>query len=468
MCGIVGFASAYTNGFTRDEMIAFTEMLYIDTFRGWDSTGVFSVHLNGNVNIAKKAVAGGEFIQHKEYKDWINQAVSNGMFVVGHNRAATRGEIKDENAHPFWVDDKIILVQNGTMYGDHKKHADVEVDSEAIAHILSKEDDIATALGQFHAAYALVWYNTETKKLHLIRNSARPLWIAKLKSGAVLWASEPETILYGAGHNKFAIEDMPKQIPEHTLITFDLGSRGNKWVRKEEPCLPKFKSETSQSSNMGPWVENEYGWTRSYHGQRIDHRRIASAYGCVKADDCGYADDLAAARRMASKHTNLFPHRSPKFDAHATPQVSAIEVESSFRDEAIRKYDVWFYQDQAKCNEDYLKAQELLKTSPTIIVQLQDFIPANSRADCKVWWVMGFDVTPGAPDIMYYWLMRGMTEEEVYVKACREEAYWEVEPHGPQKILFEKNGKHHGLIFGYCSTAKLVEINDNKEVKVVH
>ncbi len=102
-------------------------------------------------------------------------ALSKGWAIVGHNRKATRGTINDANAHPFWVDNKTVLVHNGTMFGDHKKHADTEVDSHAIAHVLSSEEDVEKALQSINAAYALIWYDVPTKQLNVIRNKDRPL-----------------------------------------------------------------------------------------------------------------------------------------------------------------------------------------------------------------------------------------------------------------------------------------------------
>ena len=46
MCGIVGIATKQNNGFTSAEGDMFRDMLYLDAFRGWDSTGVFGVDKN--------------------------------------------------------------------------------------------------------------------------------------------------------------------------------------------------------------------------------------------------------------------------------------------------------------------------------------------------------------------------------------------------------------------------------------
>ena len=104
MCGIVAYLTAYSNGFGYNESKVFNNMLFLDTLRGWDSTGVFGVSNVGNVGILKAAINAPNFMQTQEYKDFMAEAVKNGMCLIGHNRAATRGSVTDANAHPFVIE----------------------------------------------------------------------------------------------------------------------------------------------------------------------------------------------------------------------------------------------------------------------------------------------------------------------------------------------------------------------------
>lgn len=225
MCGLVGVFNKLSNGFTQGQKDVFSTLLMIDTLRGEDSTGAFMVNYHGEVDLIKQATSAPEFIANPAYKKFLDRAYRDGACLIGHNRKATKGDIVDENAHPFVVDDKIVLVHNGTMWGDHKKHADVEVDSHAIAHLLAKHD-IEDALGQFFGAYALIWYDVEEEAVHLVRNKERPLWWMETEHSWV-WSSEESMLLFVAHRMGIKVLSKPQLIGEDVLNTFTLDNR--KW-----------------------------------------------------------------------------------------------------------------------------------------------------------------------------------------------------------------------------------------------
>lgn len=246
MCGLVAVINKYRNGFSNDQLDVFEQLLFIDTLRGEDSTGVFGVSSDGNVNITKGAVDGPKFVNTSEWKAHRSKAFANGWALIGHNRKATRGSINDENAHPFWVDDKLVLVHNGTLHGDHKKIADTEVDSHAIAHALSENTDVEKVLQGINAAYALIWYDIQNKALKVIRNSQRPLhWVET--TGAVYIASEAEMLHMILSRNKIHGASEIHMFPEYNLNVWELQSDRSvkesaktidasyRYVKKEEP-----------------------------------------------------------------------------------------------------------------------------------------------------------------------------------------------------------------------------------------
>ena len=281
MCGIVAVISKSKYGFNHKDMEIFENLLYIDTLRGPDSTGVFLVSNDGNVEIAKGAVDGPTFLRSEEWKAMKKKAISDGWAIVGHNRKATRGSITDENAHPFWVDDKLVLVHNGSMYGGHKHHKDVEVDSHAIAHVLAEQPDTEKALQSINAAYALIWYDVENKKLNLIRNKDRPL-------------------AHTADHNAWFITS------ETEIMDFVMTRASYNKQPKPSVGFPV--------GNMHTWTLNEdKGSTLSY--QDVDHEyKFQKTYGTASQSDDEYAcayGAWGAAALYGSHGTEVVPTQTP-------------------------------------------------------------------------------------------------------------------------------------------------------------
>ena len=253
MCGIVGVITGDKWGFNKEALDSFELMLYMDTLRGEDSTGVFLVERNGNVHIAKQVGDGAAFLRSKEWKDLRGMAFSSGWALIGHNRKATKGSITDENAHPFWVDDKIVLVHNGTV-NNHKKMADTEVDSHAIANAISKSTDVGTTIQEIDGAFALVWCNADENTVSVVRNDERPLH-HNMTKGTWLISSEADIL-------EFAVNRAGAKLDKKT-VQFPVGS-WHTWQRKgDETTLNyeqlKFKeNKTYTSWNVGKHFASAY------------------------------------------------------------------------------------------------------------------------------------------------------------------------------------------------------------------
>lgn len=280
MCGIVGYIANRKHGFNNNEVKAVKELLYINALRGIDSTGVFYVNNKGDTQTHKEVGESAKFLKSTEWESSEKELFRCGQAVVAHCRAATKGARTDANAHPFIVDNKIVLVHNGTYMGSHDHIAKTEVDSHAIAHAISEAgDDIAAGLRKVNAAYALVWYNTETSTLYAVRNKHRPLWFAQMEDGSMMFASEVGFLYTAAWRNDMKIQkNYPVMLPEDQLFSCDLAdiTKPYAWTdidceyvppaKKEEPKKVESKSPQTALSLVPKTSKTTENVQRHYNG----------------------------------------------------------------------------------------------------------------------------------------------------------------------------------------------------------
>lgn len=189
MCGLIGLISRVPGGLYGHDLDVFENGLVIDTLRGKDSCGAFIGKRDTTATAIKHGSVPHELFKTRAWADFRSTSITQGKFIIGHNRAATRGEVSTDNAHPF-VEGKIVLVHNGTLHNEKElTDSAFAVDSNAVAHALN-EGEIEDVLPKIRGAYALIWYNTKTKKLHAIRNEQRPLFLITTQDRYML-ASEP-------------------------------------------------------------------------------------------------------------------------------------------------------------------------------------------------------------------------------------------------------------------------------------
>lgn len=230
MCGIVGCVIKARNGFTKYAEDAFYQMLFADTLRGDDSTGVIAVHNDTSFGIMKEAYSAPYVINEMRMENMSKAMYSKGKAFIGHNRKKTVGAITDETAHPFVVDDVFAMVHNGTLR-NHKDLADTVVDSEALAIHLRKvlvndfdKEKFEEAIGKVSGAYAIAAYNQETDKVYLTRNHERPLSYVETPEGW-FWASEMGLLYWILGRNSINIKDAKfESLKPDSLLTIDLES----------------------------------------------------------------------------------------------------------------------------------------------------------------------------------------------------------------------------------------------------
>lgn len=258
MCGIVAMIAKKDNGFNWKDKSMFRQMLLANTVRGDDSTGVFGVNKYGNLKMMKNAKPAQYMLDTKAYKEFEDDIFTNMRFVVGHNRASTRGATIDENAHPF-IQDHICLIHNGTLTS-HRHLANVDVDSHAICKAFAEKGHKAV-FPEIYGAFALIWYDALEKRLYLGRNKERPLWLVDTDD-AIYIASEPEMLiwLYRRTYNKAC---KPCYLMEDKLYHWDLGQKAKIFTYEDIPAkkalpvvakviTPPFNKKQEQQSQLLP------------------------------------------------------------------------------------------------------------------------------------------------------------------------------------------------------------------------
>jgi hypothetical protein len=254
MCGIVGVIASSQSGLFSSHQRAFENLLWADTLRGDDSTGVFGVNKYGNVDYLKTRGSTDVLLKTKEWSDFKDNIYSDFHMVVGHNRKSTRGATTDENAHPF-IEDNTILVHNGTLFNHSSLTTEkVEVDSHAILHSIT-ERGFEKTIEELDGAFTLVWYDTDKKFMYIIRNDQRPMYIANTP-GAWFFASEEKMLRWILDREDIKISDLTNCKPG-TLYSFDLDKKDNMWYRPLELRKPTVYSKPTYTPPTGGTQEKK-------------------------------------------------------------------------------------------------------------------------------------------------------------------------------------------------------------------
>jgi hypothetical protein len=229
----------------------FYQLLFADMLRGSDATGVITVHSNGDFGIMKEASDSYYFNEQFKDSDLDKDLYKNGVAAIGHNRAKTIGANKDENAHPFSVDNTFAMVHNGTLRNHHELEK-TEVDSEALAIEFKRAMDednwkgaLEEVLGKVRGAFACVWYDQKRHQVCMIRNAERPLGYIETPT-TILFGSELQLCSWIAGRNGQKT-DKWKSLDVHKLYTFDMKKGGG--AVEETFLSPKYPFQKTGYTN---------------------------------------------------------------------------------------------------------------------------------------------------------------------------------------------------------------------------
>jgi predicted glutamine amidotransferase len=246
MCGLVGVAGNLYKAHTD----AFTDMLFCDTLRGNDSTGVISSDQKGDLIYIKRLGPASDLIDVRGYDEVV--AVNRRM-IMGHNRSATIGGKSKLNAHPF-IFDRYAGAHNGTLANvarnrmkDNHKYG---TDSEALIGNIEFEGIEAT-INKLEGAWALTILDRDEMTLNFIRNDQRPLFYAfDKKREVLLWASEVGMLMWIMSRRGIEADKF-HQLPVDMLYTFKIPAGADKWEEPVTQGIKGFEKPVTENFQYG-------------------------------------------------------------------------------------------------------------------------------------------------------------------------------------------------------------------------
>lgn len=278
MCGIVGIAGVIE----EPEEIIFRTLLDLDVIRGRDSTGVVKVAALSAVKpIITKAVGPpSNLIERSTLFNRRGTFYSKSRCLIGHNRAATMGNVTLENAHPFKFD-HIYGVHNGTLrdWKDLEGWLEFDVDSKALYKDVSKHG-IEKTWGKFSGAAALAWWDERESTINLVRNSERPLFLARLNDRQTLiWASEEWMI-------KAAViaggKELDKEFSKGLENPFFMKTNALHSFTIDRDAAPKLERVTDLVPRYEPPFRQQVGFIHRNKNPQINHGWAKTLPKCSK------------------------------------------------------------------------------------------------------------------------------------------------------------------------------------------
>lgn len=150
-------------------------LLILDSTRGEDSTGLVNIgkFMGAEVKIAKNV---GDPFMLFDTKQYDKAMQGSQRVMIGHNRAATSGNVTKNNAHPF-DHEGLVGVHNGTLRNKHSllDATNFKVDSDNLYHHIDK-NGLRDAINVAQGAWVLVWWDKIEGSLNMLRNEERPFY----------------------------------------------------------------------------------------------------------------------------------------------------------------------------------------------------------------------------------------------------------------------------------------------------
>lgn len=279
MCGIFAILNKCVGGFIQKDLEVLDQMGVVTALRGMHSTGLFFVGKEDQEKpkIIKTLGPYHNLMWEKPYKAFSAGLLATGMAVVGHGRHATVGKITKANAHPF-VHGHITLVHNGTIRsGLDKPDTDgVEVDSHQLAIEIEKIG-VVEALNKIDGAFAIIYHDSKTGNIHIIRNHERPLHYIETALDIRIM-SEAEALKYISSRNNYH-HAIIQQFEPKVLYTYSPKERR---MEKGEtvtkvPVYAPYEYKKTVYPVPAPLPKEEHGtksWDKYENGEEVDFQLL--------------------------------------------------------------------------------------------------------------------------------------------------------------------------------------------------
>jgi len=288
MCGCFGIVNVSNvpvkglSDFIADALIA-------GAVRGDDSCGIAVMDSQTNVRLHKDVLAPTSFLASRATKTLLDE-VDHAYMVIGHNRAATVGEVSVDAAHPFRLTDEawgisIVGVHNGTLSGYKLKDGDKEYISDSewlFAQLLdaAKSDDVAREqavsdiLAGIWGAYSVMFFfDDDPTRFYIANNGKRPMHcLLSSDETYLLMASEPGMLHWLAERNKLATTNNVLEAQADKLYVVNLEESKITYKKMDIEWTSSFRDTTDTRS-----AKSEYS------GTIADLDKLATKYGVTVA-----------------------------------------------------------------------------------------------------------------------------------------------------------------------------------------
>lgn len=331
MCGIAGI---YSTSLTEKEILAFKKLLVVNQLRGDDSTGVIRVSKDLKLDTLKAMGDSSKFVRHEKTKEFMSTKTEPILFV-GHCRAATKGSVSHNNAHPF-VFQNVSGVMNGTFNGSFKNSDMFETDTEAIYFNINKsiadnDGDFVPGLQDsftYDANFALTFINRKTNTLNFIRGGngqMRPLHFTYLSGRTTLiWSSTSEMLEFivndimgiKASGWKVSDEDPVWTLNKYDLYQIQLGKPASAGKLFHTNLEDVSYTYVSGNSYTNPQSQYYYGLGYDDYVDGDNEPTGKSSKSLIKCSDGQYRSREAERKRLAGTFPNS-PGRVPNTGNHS-------------------------------------------------------------------------------------------------------------------------------------------------------